>query len=53
MLIHRTPPRFVRHKTRLSTFIYDASKRSRWGCQVALTLFAIDAANEALVKEWL
>lgn len=51
-LIHRRPP-IIRGKsrpvTRLAVFILDASKRSSWADPQALTWFAIDQANEALL----
>ncbi len=45
-----SPPRARRSsESRGSAFIRDASARSSWGCPRALTRYAIDAANAALM----
>lgn len=51
MIIARRPPviRGGRAVTRLAVFILDALKRSTWACPQALTRFAIDEANAALL----
>lgn len=50
VLIKRRPPIIRPRNTRLAIFIFDAAHRSVWGCPQALTRYAIQRANDALLK---